>query len=74
MEAVTVSIVEDLTEVRESLENIVRGSEDLLFLSDYPHEEMAEKNITLKQPPLVSMDINLQGTSGLACIRKIKAA
>ena len=74
MEAVTVSIVEDLTEVRESLENLVRGSEDFLFLSAYTNAEMAEKNIPLEQPQLVIMDINLPGISGIECIRKIKPA
>ena len=74
MEAITVSIVEDLTEVRESLENLVRGSENFLFLSAYPNAEMAEKNIPLEQPQLVIMDINLPGISGIECIGKIKTA
>ena len=74
MEVVTVSIVEDLTEVRESLEILVRGSEDFLFLSAYPNAETAEKNIPLEQPQIVIMDINLPGISGIECIRKIKPA
>ncbi|MDZ4794145.1 MAG: response regulator transcription factor [Bacteroidota bacterium] len=74
MEAVTVYIVEDLTEVRESLENLVRESEDFLFLSAYPNAEMAERNIPLEQPQIVIMDINLPGISGIECIRKIKPA
>jgi DNA-binding NarL/FixJ family response regulator len=72
MEAITVSIVEDLTEVKESLENLVRGSKDFLFLSAYPNAELAEKNIPLEQPQIVIMDINLPGISGIECIRKIK--
>jgi DNA-binding NarL/FixJ family response regulator len=74
MEAITVSIVEDLTEVKESLENLVRGSKDFLFLSAYPNAELAEKNIPLEQPQIVIMDINLPGISGIECIRKIKSA
>ncbi len=72
MEAITVSIVEDITEVRESLENLVRASEDFLLLSAYPNAEMAEKNIPLEQPQVVIMDINLPGLSGIECIRRIK--
>ena len=72
MNEITVSIVEDLTEVRESLENLIRESADFLLLSAYLNAETAEKNIPLEQPQIVIMDINLPGMSGIDCIKKIK--
>ena len=73
MNAITVSIVEDLTEVRESLESLIRGSDNFLLLSADTNAEAALINIPLKQPQIVIMDINLPGISGIECIRKIKA-
>ena len=72
MNAITVSIVEDLTEVRESLESLIRGSDNFLLLSADTNAEAALINIPQKQPQIVIMDINLPGISGIECIRKIK--
>lgn len=72
MNAITVSIVEDLTEVRESLESLIRSSDNFLLLSADTNAEAAQINIPQKQPQIVIMDINLPGISGIECIRKIK--
>ena len=72
MNPITISIVEDLTEVRESLENLVRGSDDFLLLSTYSNAEQAQNKIPKEQPQIVIMDINLPGISGIDCIRRIK--
>ena len=72
MNPITISIVEDLTEVRESLENLVRGSDDFLLLSTYSNAEEAQHKIPKEQPQIVIMDINLPGISGIDCIRMIK--
>ena len=72
MDTITVSIVEDLNEVRESLENLIRDSDNFLLLSAYPNAEAAQKKIPEEQPQIVIMDINLPGISGIDCIRKIK--
>jgi DNA-binding NarL/FixJ family response regulator len=72
MDAITVSIVEDLTEVRESLENLIKDSENFLLLSSHPNAEAAQNEIPKEQPQIVIMDINLPGMSGIDCIRKIK--
>ena len=72
MNAITVSIVEDLTEVRESLEALIRSSDNFLLLTTDTNAETAIINIPDKQPQIVIMDINLPGISGIECIRKIK--
>ncbi len=72
MESITVSIVEDIEEVREGLAKLVRESDDFLLLSAYLNAESAQKGIPEEQPEIVIMDINLPGISGIDCIRKIK--
>ena len=72
MEAITVTIVEDLIEVRESLEKLISNSEEFLLLSSYNNAEEAQIKIPEEQPEIVIMDINLPGLSGIDCIRKIK--
>jgi DNA-binding NarL/FixJ family response regulator len=72
MDAITVSIVEDLSEVRVSLENLIKDSTEFLLLSTYPNAEAAQKGIPTEQPQIVIMDINLPGISGIDCIRSIK--
>jgi DNA-binding NarL/FixJ family response regulator len=72
MNPITVSIVEDLAEIRESLEKLVRVSEDFLLLSTYSNAETAQNKIPEERPQIVIMDINLPGISGIDCIRAIK--
>lgn len=73
MNPITVSIVEDLGEVRESLESLIDDSGNFLLVSSFSNAEMAQKKIPEEKPQIVIMDINLPGISGIDCIRKIKA-
>lgn len=72
MQNSTVSIVEDISEVRESLEQLIRNSPDFLCLSSYATAEAAQLGIPDEQPQLVIIDINLPGISGIECIRNIR--
>jgi|SRR6185436_15710900 len=72
MNPVTVSIVEDLDEVREALQRLINQSETFSFVEGYNNAEQAEKNIPLHPPDIVIMDINLPGMSGIECINRIK--
>ena len=72
MEHITVSIVEDIAEVRESIERLIQGSDEFVLTSSYINAESAIKDIPKRQPQIVIMDINLPGISGIECIRKIK--
>ena len=72
MNAVTVSIVEDLEEVREALHRLINQSEKFYYVAGYNNAEQAEKEIPLQPPDIVIMDINLPGISGIECIRRIK--
>jgi len=72
MNPVTVSIVEDLDEVREALQRLINQSEKFCFVSGFNNAEQAEKEIPLQPADIVIMDINLPGMSGIECIRRIK--
>lgn len=72
MNTITVSIVEDLIEVREALQRLINQSEDFGLVASFPNAEQAEKNIPLDPPDIVIMDINLPGMNGIECIRRIK--
>jgi DNA-binding NarL/FixJ family response regulator len=72
MESITISLVEDLQEVREGLESILNNSPDFLLLSSYTNGESALQHISDEQPDIVVMDINLPGISGIECIRRLR--
>ena len=72
MNPITVSIVEDLDEVREALERLIGQSEKFCFVESFNNAEQAEKKIPLQPPDIVIMDINLPGMSGIECIKRIK--
>jgi len=72
MNPITISIVEDLDEVREALQRLINQSENFCFAQGFNNAEQAEKNIPLEPPDIVIMDINLPGMNGIECIRRIK--
>jgi len=72
MTPVTISIVEDLDEVREALERLINQSENFSLVAGFSNAEQAEKKIPLEPPDIVIMDINLPGMSGIECISRIK--
>jgi DNA-binding NarL/FixJ family response regulator len=72
MNPITVSIVEDLDEVREALQRLIDQSENFGFVAGYINAELAEKDIPLQPPDIVIMDINLPGMSGIECLKRIK--
>lgn len=72
MSPVTISIVEDLDEVRDALHRMIQQSEKFCFVAGFNNAEQAEMNIPVQPPDIVIMDINLPGMSGIECIRRIK--
>ncbi len=69
---ISISIVEDLPEVRYSLEKLIKEQPDMVLLSSFPNAEEAMPHLPEQQPDIVIMDINMPGISGIDCIRKIK--
>jgi DNA-binding NarL/FixJ family response regulator len=70
---ITVSIVEDDQRVRESLDVLINGADNVRCVSTYATGESATDDIPRKKPDVVLMDINLPGMTGIECVRKLKA-
>ena len=69
---ISISIVEDLAEIKSSLERLIKEQPDMLLLSASSNAEEAMPLILDTQPDIVIMDINMPGINGIDCIRKIK--
>jgi DNA-binding NarL/FixJ family response regulator len=70
--SITLTIVEDLEEVRDGLRNFIGLSNDFKVLDTYKTAEEALIGIPQLKPDIVIMDINLPGMSGIECIRRLK--
>ena len=71
-EQISVSIVEDMPDVRQKVKHIIDDSEEFICLSTYANAENAVDELPKLKPDIVLMDINLPGMSGIECIKKIK--
>jgi DNA-binding NarL/FixJ family response regulator len=70
---ITVSIVEDDRETRETLVELLAGAAGLHCTSNFPTGEAALRAIPIEKPDVVLVDINLPGMSGIECVSKLKA-
>jgi DNA-binding NarL/FixJ family response regulator len=74
MPQISVSIVEDDTGTRETLEAIVTRASGLRLLGSYSRGDKAAPCIVQEKPDVVLMDIHLPGKSGIECVAALKAA
>jgi DNA-binding NarL/FixJ family response regulator len=72
MMTIKVSIVEDKTDLRLALEQIISMSSECVHLSSYISGEDAMVGLIKDMPDVVLMDINLGGISGIECVKEIK--
>ncbi len=70
--SISVSIIEDDHEIRESLALIISGTPGFTCASTYMEAESALKNIETDLPDVILMDIELPGMSGIECVRQVK--
>lgn len=70
--SISVSIVEDVAEVRASLAKLINGSPGYRCVSHHASGEAALHEIPKVAPNVVLMDINLPGISGIECVRQLK--
>jgi DNA-binding NarL/FixJ family response regulator len=68
---ITVCIVEDLEDIRNGLAAIINMTDGYKVLRTFPNAEEAIEQLSLLQPDIVVMDINLPGMSGIECIRRL---
>jgi DNA-binding NarL/FixJ family response regulator len=71
---ISVSIVDDEKELRQSITTFVNGSPGFKCVSAYGSAEAALKGLPADQAEVVLMDINLGGMSGIECVEKLKVA
>ena len=69
---ITVSIVDDEKELRESIETFIDGSPGFRCVSAYHSAETALKHLPQDRPDVVLMDIHLTGMSGIECVEHLK--
>jgi DNA-binding NarL/FixJ family response regulator len=72
METITVSIVEDDDEIRESLALLISGTPGFECLTTYEDCESSIDGIIEELPDVVLMDIGLPGMSGIEGIKLLK--
>ncbi|MBU2492515.1 MAG: response regulator transcription factor [Bacteroidetes bacterium] len=72
MEKITVSIVEDDDEIRESLALLISGTPGFECLTTYEDCESSFEGIEEERPDVVLMDIGLPGMSGIDGIKILK--
>jgi DNA-binding NarL/FixJ family response regulator len=70
---ITLTIVEDLDEVREGLKNFLELSPDFKVLETFSTAEDAVEGIPRLQPDIAIMDISLPGMNGIECIRQVRS-
>jgi DNA-binding NarL/FixJ family response regulator len=70
--AITVSIVEDDSRIRESMAILINGGGNMRCISSHASAEEALRQIPHKKPDVVLMDINLPDMSGIECVQKLK--
>ncbi len=71
---ITVSIVEDSDQLRNTLARVLNRAEGFECVSTYGSAEAALEDLPQKKPNAVLMDINLPGMNGVECTRKLKQA
>jgi two-component system, NarL family, response regulator LiaR len=69
---ITVCIVEDNKNIRESLKIIIDDAADCGCVGVFENGEDAVAGIPELQPDIVLMDIGLPGISGIDCVRQLK--
>jgi DNA-binding NarL/FixJ family response regulator len=69
---ITVSIVEDSEQVRNTLEKMLNRAEGFKCLTQYANAEAALEGLPNDKPQVVLMDINLPGINGVECVRRLK--
>ncbi|OAM88119.1 response regulator transcription factor [Termitidicoccus mucosus] len=69
---IRISIVEDDSQTRRILGNIIGHAPAMRLVSDFPEGESAIAALPAQKPDVVLMDINLPKISGVECVRRLK--
>ena len=73
MKEITVCIVDDVSELRQALEEIVSSADGYKCIGTMSNAAEALTKIPILKPDVVLMDINLnEAESGIDCVRELK--
>src|SRR5688572_14026728 len=72
--SITVAIVEDQEQLRNTLSRVLNRADGFKCVSSYGDAETALEALPKDKPDVVLMDINLPGMNGVECARKLKQA
>jgi DNA-binding NarL/FixJ family response regulator len=72
-DSITVAIVEDQSELRESLGEVLGASPAIRVVATCANGEEAVRDLPALKPRVVFMDINLPGMDGVECVRQLVA-
>jgi DNA-binding NarL/FixJ family response regulator len=70
---ITVSIVDDESQLRQSIVTFVNGSPGFRCVSAYGSAEAALRGLSADRPDVVLMDIHMAGMSGIECAERLKS-
>lgn len=70
---ITISIVDDDKQLRESIAIFIDGSPGFRCVSAYGNGAMALEKLPVDRPDVVLMDINMAGMDGIQCVERLKA-
>jgi DNA-binding NarL/FixJ family response regulator len=70
---ITVSIVDDEKQLRQSIATFVNGSAGFRCISSYSSADAALQHLPADKPEVVLMDINLGGMNGIECVQRLKS-
>jgi DNA-binding NarL/FixJ family response regulator len=69
---ISVSIIDDEKELRESIATFINGSPGFRCVSAYGKADTALQRLPADQPDVVLMDINMPGMNGIECVERLK--
>ena len=71
-EKITVSIVEDLEDIRDALRVLINGSDGFECVHVYADAESALQQMPSNKIDIVLMDIGLPKMDGIECMKRLK--
>lgn len=71
--AITVAIVEDQSDLRESLRDAINAAPGITCIAACANAEDALHDLPILNPQVLFMDINLPGMDGVECVRQLTA-
>ena len=71
---ISVSIIDDEKDLRESIATFINGSPGFRCVSAYGSADLALQRVPTDKPDVVLMDINMPGMNGIECVERLKSA